>query len=59
VYWLAWFAHNLDSVVSTQDAGGAVIRGLGLFSCSSGAQPQTGALLDQLLNLPASCRPGP
>ncbi len=60
LYWLAWFAHNLNSVVSTGDAHGAVIRGLGLFSCSSAAQPgQPSTIIDQVLGFPSSCRSGP
>jgi phospholipid/cholesterol/gamma-HCH transport system substrate-binding protein len=35
LYWLAWFGHNANSVVSTEDPNGAVIRGLTLFSCTS------------------------
>ena len=35
LYWLAWFAHNAASVGSTQDAQGAVTRGIALFSCDS------------------------
>jgi phospholipid/cholesterol/gamma-HCH transport system substrate-binding protein len=49
LYWLAWFAHNSDSVLSTEDAHGAVARGLGLFSCSSVSQPGSAAQLMALL----------
>jgi phospholipid/cholesterol/gamma-HCH transport system substrate-binding protein len=59
LYWLAWFGHNLDSVVSTQDAHGSVIRGLTLVSCSSGSQSQLNAAIEQLLGVSASCRSGP
>jgi phospholipid/cholesterol/gamma-HCH transport system substrate-binding protein len=34
LYFLAWFAHNLNSVVSAEDANGAFVRGLAIFSCS-------------------------
>lgn len=34
VHWAAWFTHNLDSFVSTQDAHGATWRGLALFDCT-------------------------
>jgi phospholipid/cholesterol/gamma-HCH transport system substrate-binding protein len=34
-FYLAWFAHNLASVLSTQDANGAVARGLLVGSCAS------------------------
>jgi phospholipid/cholesterol/gamma-HCH transport system substrate-binding protein len=59
LYWLAWFGHNLDSIVSTQDSQGSVIRGLTLVSCSSGAQPQLNAVVEQLLGVSASCRSRP
>lgn len=39
LFWLGWFAHNANSMLSTQDAHGAVWRGLALFSCASFAQP--------------------
>jgi phospholipid/cholesterol/gamma-HCH transport system substrate-binding protein len=35
LFWLAWFAHNSDSFLSTADAHGSVWRGLGLISCWS------------------------
>ena len=35
LFWLPWFLHNSDSVVSVEDAHGAVFRGLVLFGCSS------------------------
>ncbi len=60
LYWFAWFVHNLNSVLSTQDAHGAVIRGLTLVSCSSASTANPGSrLVDQLLGLPSQCRPGP
>ena len=34
VHWIAWFTHNLNSFTSTQDAHGAVWRGLALFDCT-------------------------
>ena len=46
VHWLAWFTHNLNSFTSTQDAHGAVWRGLGLFDCTFLAGQQ---VVDQLL----------
>jgi phospholipid/cholesterol/gamma-HCH transport system substrate-binding protein len=35
IFWLAWFAHNANSVGSIQDSHGAAARGLAQFSCSS------------------------
>jgi phospholipid/cholesterol/gamma-HCH transport system substrate-binding protein len=39
LFYLAWFAHNAASALSTQDAHGASFRGYAMFSCaSSGSQ---------------------
>jgi len=35
LFWLSWFAHNLSSTLSVEDANGAVIRGLLMGGCSS------------------------
>jgi phospholipid/cholesterol/gamma-HCH transport system substrate-binding protein len=35
LFWLAWFAHNGSSMLSTQDANGAVWRGQLIVSCSN------------------------
>jgi phospholipid/cholesterol/gamma-HCH transport system substrate-binding protein len=35
IFWLAWFAHNSDSFLSTADAHGSTWRGLSLLSCFS------------------------
>ncbi len=50
LYWLAWFAHNGASFLSTQDANGPAWRGLTLLSCDSvtGA-PEVGPLLGSVL----------
>ena len=50
LFWTSWFFHNGASMLSTQDAHGAVWRGLALFSCSTLQQletfiPQSGAPL--------------
>lgn len=42
LFWLAWFAHNANSMLSTQDANGSVWRGQLIASC---ANVQAGALL--------------
>jgi phospholipid/cholesterol/gamma-HCH transport system substrate-binding protein len=33
LYWASWLAHNLDSVTDTQDANGAILRGIFMSSC--------------------------
>jgi phospholipid/cholesterol/gamma-HCH transport system substrate-binding protein len=59
LFWMAWFAHNLNSVFSTQDAHGAVLRGYVLFSCaSSGASPELAGLLETALGPQGSCPEG-
>ena len=35
LFWAAWFMHNQASVTSTEDAHGAVVRGLAQFGCST------------------------
>jgi len=35
LFYLAWFVHNANSLVSVDDANGAVVRGLAMFSCST------------------------
>jgi phospholipid/cholesterol/gamma-HCH transport system substrate-binding protein len=35
LFYIAWFAHNSDSLLSVQDAHGAVWRGLLMVGCSS------------------------
>ena len=45
LFWTAWFAHNAASVVSIEDAHGAVMHGLGILDC------RTAAELDPLLTL--------
>lgn len=37
LFWLAWFANNVNSMLSTGDAQGSVIRGYVLMSCASAA----------------------
>jgi phospholipid/cholesterol/gamma-HCH transport system substrate-binding protein len=59
LFWFAWANHNANAVFSTQDAHGAVRRGLLILSCSGVAQlnaiaqvnPTLGTLVS-LLNLP-------
>jgi phospholipid/cholesterol/gamma-HCH transport system substrate-binding protein len=35
LFWLDWFAHNLDSATSTGDANGAIFRGMPLANCGA------------------------
>jgi phospholipid/cholesterol/gamma-HCH transport system substrate-binding protein len=37
-FWASWFFHNADSILSVEDAHGAVWRGLVVVGCSSLAQ---------------------
>jgi phospholipid/cholesterol/gamma-HCH transport system substrate-binding protein len=56
LFWFAWFAHNANSMISTEDAHGAVWRGLALGSCDSFAQSgAAGALLEQILGSSSGC----
>jgi phospholipid/cholesterol/gamma-HCH transport system substrate-binding protein len=45
LYWLAWAAHNFDSVMSTGDAHGAVVRSLALTTCAGLRGSVAGPLL--------------
>lgn len=59
LFWLGWFSHNANSMISTQDAHGAVWRGMALFSCSSVAQAgAAGQLLDAVIGTSATCAGG-
>jgi phospholipid/cholesterol/gamma-HCH transport system substrate-binding protein len=56
LFWTAWFAHNAASMLSTQDANGAMFRGLVLTSCDSiTAQPDLGALLEIAFGAVTAC----
>ncbi len=58
LYWLAWFAHNANSAISTEDAHGAVFRGYAQFSCATfGISPQVTEVLNALLGTNGSCPP--
>jgi phospholipid/cholesterol/gamma-HCH transport system substrate-binding protein len=49
LFWIAWFMHNANSALSTEDAHGPLIRGLVLASCSAGtSQPELAPLLQGL-----------
>jgi phospholipid/cholesterol/gamma-HCH transport system substrate-binding protein len=56
LYWLAWFFHNANSMLSTEDANGAVWRGMLISSCSAGNQPgATGELVKALIGKASGC----
>jgi phospholipid/cholesterol/gamma-HCH transport system substrate-binding protein len=56
LFWLAWFAHNANSALSTEDAHGPVIRGQALFSCSSlTSQPELAPLAQALTGNAPTC----
>lgn len=56
LFWFAWFAHNANSMISTEDAHGAVWRGLALGTCDSFAQTGTpGALIAQVFGNSSGC----
>ncbi len=49
LYWLAWFAHNTDSFLSTADANGGGWRGLLTLSCADLNGGALGGLLQTVL----------
>lgn len=56
LFWLAWFNHNANSMLSTQDANGTVWRGMALFSCASVTQAgQAGAALQAIIGTSSTC----
>jgi phospholipid/cholesterol/gamma-HCH transport system substrate-binding protein len=56
LFWFAWFAHNANSMVSTEDAHGAAWRGIGLLSCDSLAQPGAlGQVMHLILGSSSGC----
>jgi phospholipid/cholesterol/gamma-HCH transport system substrate-binding protein len=67
LYWGSWLAHNVDSLVSSQDANGALTQGIFMATCSelnfyeNTVAPNNGGLgvvLDLLNPPPASALPG-
>lgn len=56
LFWLAWFAHNTDSMLSVQDAHGAAWRTLGVVSCPSlAAEPQLAPVLEAITGTVPAC----
>ncbi|WP_320669183.1 MlaD family protein [Patulibacter defluvii] len=55
-YYLAWFAHNANSIFSTQDAHGVGWRGQLILSCSSFSSDHALAPIADLLNGLGLCK---
>jgi phospholipid/cholesterol/gamma-HCH transport system substrate-binding protein len=55
LYWLAWFAHDLDSFISTGDANGPVWRGIVIVNCGGLSGTAIGPLLKTLLGTTFGC----
>jgi phospholipid/cholesterol/gamma-HCH transport system substrate-binding protein len=58
MFWLAWFAHNGNSLLSNQDANGPFWRGSAAVSCgdvTSGAPPALVAVLGPLISSLGVC----
>ncbi|MEA2171287.1 MAG: phospholipid/cholesterol/gamma-HCH transport system substrate-binding protein [Solirubrobacteraceae bacterium] len=59
LYWTAWFAHDAASMLSTEDAQGAVIRGLALVDCDTlNAVPAIAPLTETLFGAVTACQSG-
>ncbi len=56
LYWLAWFAHNADSFISSSDANGPVWRSLILGTCQGLQSFSFGPLLEQVLGTNFGCK---
>jgi phospholipid/cholesterol/gamma-HCH transport system substrate-binding protein len=59
LYWTAWFSHNAASMLSIQDAQGAMLRGLALVDCDTlSSDPALGPLLQTLFGAVSACESG-
>jgi phospholipid/cholesterol/gamma-HCH transport system substrate-binding protein len=56
LYWLAWFAHNSDSFISSSDANGPVWRSVLLTSCATLKSLSVGPVLEQVLGTTFGCK---
>jgi phospholipid/cholesterol/gamma-HCH transport system substrate-binding protein len=56
LYWLAWFAHNSNSFISTSDANGPVWRTLLMSNCAALKSLTVGPVLEQVLGTHFSCQ---
>jgi len=58
-YWVPWGLHNANSIVSSRDARGTVVRGLTMIGCSSIIQAgAVGDLVATLLGASGLCKEG-
>ena len=55
LYWLAWFAHNSASFISSSDANGPVWRSLFVSSCQSLKDLPSGPILERVLGTNFHC----
>jgi phospholipid/cholesterol/gamma-HCH transport system substrate-binding protein len=55
LYWLAWFAHNSASFISSSDANGPVWRSLFVTSCQSLKDLPSGPILERVLGTNFHC----
>jgi phospholipid/cholesterol/gamma-HCH transport system substrate-binding protein len=59
LYWVPWAFHNVNSVVSSRDARGTVVRGMLMVGCSSLVQAgPVGDLLEGILGAGGVCDAG-
>ena len=54
LFWLAWFFHNLNSGMSTEDAHGSTYRGFAMIDCSLITKQNGVAQLLAFVPLPVS-----
>jgi phospholipid/cholesterol/gamma-HCH transport system substrate-binding protein len=55
LYWLAWFAHNSASFISTSDANGPVWRSMFVTSCQALKDLPSGPILERVLGTNFHC----
>jgi len=55
LYWLAWFAHNANSFISTSDANGPVWRTVLIASCRGLRTLPAGPVLEQVFGTTFGC----
>jgi phospholipid/cholesterol/gamma-HCH transport system substrate-binding protein len=59
LFWFAWFAHNINSAFSIEDAHGAIARGFDVLSCDELAiQPGAAPMIDLLEKAGIRCPGG-